>query len=184
LTQEEIQLLPFHQTDVGTVATAGSASISGPVENRVYTIQASGDDIFGQADAFHFLYQPLSGNGEIIARLTSIDPSGTISDFVKAGVMIRESLAADAREVSFVDTRDHSFRFQRRFNPGETTDRGPDSDYPDLANPLPPPVWLRLRRLGNVFTAFYSVDGATWTQLDGPQTINMASNVFIGLALT
>src|SRR5262249_57383073 len=97
LTQEEIQLLPFHQTDIGSVATAGSASISGPVENRVYTLQASGDDIFGTADAFHYLYQPLSGDGEIIARLTSIDPSGTISDFVRAWVMILESLTADSR---------------------------------------------------------------------------------------
>src|SRR5262249_3782118 len=180
----EVRLLPFRQSDVGTVATAGSASIDRSTSTGVYTLQARGDDIFNQADASHYVYQPLHGDGEITARLTSIDPGSSVSDFVKAGVMIRESLAADAREVSMVDTRDHSFRFQRRSTPGGTTDRGPDSDYPDLANPLPPPVWVRLRREGNVFTAFYSVDGVTWTQLDGPQTINMSADVFIGLALT
>src|SRR5262249_18227749 len=56
--------------------------------------------------------------------------------------------------------------------------------YPDINSPLPPPLWLRLRRQGNVFTAFWSLDGNTWTRLDGPQTINMATDVFIGLALT
>jgi hypothetical protein len=202
LTQDEIRLLPFTQTDIGTlgpagtanvgmVAAAGSASISsGSVSggNAVYTLQASGDDIFNNNDAGHFIYQPLNGNGEIRARLTSIDPSGTVSDFVKAGVMIRESLDPNAREVSMLDTRDHSFRFERRSTVGGSTDRGPDSDYPDLGNPKPPPLWLRLVRVGDTFTAYWATDNngtpGTWTQIDGPQTITMASNVFIGLALT
>jgi hypothetical protein len=169
--------------DIGTPgdpATPGSASF----ENGVYTLQASGDDIYNNSDAFHFAYVPLHGDGQITARVTSLDPTKTISDFTKAGVMIRETLTADSREVSLVDTRDHSFRFQRRANVGGSTDRGPDSDYPDLNSPLPPPLWLRLRRQGNVFTAFWSADGNTWTRLDGPQTINMATDVFIGLALT
>jgi hypothetical protein len=169
--------------DIGTPgdpATPGTVSFA----NGVYTLQASGDDIFGNSDAFHFVYKPLHGDGQITARITSLDPNFAISDFTKAGVMIRETLNPDAREVSLVDTRDHSFRFQRRSVIGGSTDRGPDSDYPDLNSPLPPPLWLRLRRQGNVFTAFWSADGNTWTRLDGPQTINMATDVFIGLALT
>jgi hypothetical protein len=171
---------------LGNPATEGSASFS--VTDGVYTLKASGDDIFNNSDAFHFEYVPLHGNGQITARITSLDPTHSISDTTKAGVMIREFLTPDSREVSMVDTRDRSFRFQRRANPGATTDRGPDSDYPDLNNPLPPPLWLLLRRQSNVFTAFWAVDvGGTpgaWTQIDGPQTINMASDVFIGLALT
>jgi hypothetical protein len=170
--------------DIGTPgnpATPGSVSVA----NGVYTLRASGDDIFADSDAFHFVYKSLHGDGQITARVTSLDPDHNISDFTKAGVMIRETLAADSREVSMLDTRDHSFRFQRRATPGMGgTDRGPDSDYPDLNSPLPPPLWLRLRRQGNVFTAFWSRDGSTWIRLDGPQTINMATDVFIGLALT
>jgi hypothetical protein len=178
-----IGIFTAHQ-DIGSPgdpATPGSVSVA----NGVYTLQASGDDIYNNADAFHFVYKPLHGDGQITARITNLDPTMTsISDFTKAGVMIRETLATDAREVSLVDTRDHSFRFQRRSTPGGSTDRGPDGDYPDLNSPLPPPLWLRLRRQGNVFTAFWSRDGNTWTRLDGPQTINMATDVFIGLALT
>jgi hypothetical protein len=178
-----VGIFTAHQ-DIGAVATAGNATFA----DGVYSLRASGDDIFGTADAFHFVYMPLHGNGQIIARVTSLDPGGTISDFTKAGVMIRETLANDSREVSLVDTRDHSFRFQRRADPAGSTDRGPDSDYPDMGNPLPPPLWLRLQRQGNVFTASWAMDVSgmpgAWTQLDGPQTINMASDVFVGLALT
>jgi hypothetical protein len=171
----------FQGKDIGSVATAGSFSYA---PNGVYTVQASGDDIFGQADAFHYVYLPLNGDGQIIARLTSIDPTNSVSDFVKAGVMIRETLAPDAREVSLVQSRDHSFRFQRRFNPGESTDRGPDSQLQSI---LTPPLWIRLQRKGNVFSAYYHPDGvSTWTPagVPGEVTVNMASNVFIGLALT
>jgi hypothetical protein len=164
----------------GDPATPGNATFAGDV----YTLRSSGDDIFNNSDAFHFVYMPLHGDGQITARITSLDPDHNISDTTKAGVMIREALTPTSREVSLVDTRDHSFRFQRRSTPGGTTDRGPDSDYPDLNSPLPPPLWLRLRREGNVFTAFWSADSVTWTRLDGPQTINMTSDVFIGLALT
>src|SRR5262249_25835240 len=174
------------ENDIGNTATPGAASFD--PASGTYTLQASGADIFGSTDAFHYVYEPLNGDGEITARLTSIDPSHSVSDFVKAGVMIRETLSAEAREVSMLDTRDHSFRFQRRFDPGGGTDRGPNSDYPDINNPRPPPLWLRLRRQGNVFTAFWAPDNAgmpgTWTQIDGPQTINMARNVVVGLALT
>jgi hypothetical protein len=178
-----VGIFTAHQ-DIGAVATLGNATFA----SGVYTLRASGDDIFGTADAFHFVYMPLHGNGQIIARVTGLDPTGTISDTTKAGVMIRETLANDSREVSLVDTRDHSFRFQRRADPAGSTDRGPDSDYPDLTHPLPPPLWLRLQRQGNVFTASWAIDvggmPGAWTQLDGPQTITMASDVFIGLALT
>src|SRR5262249_42150006 len=164
----------------GNPATPGSVSFA----DGVYTLRASGDDISGGADASPLVLKPPHGDGKTTGRITTLDPTNNISDFTKAGVMIRETLTADSREVSLVDTRDHSFRFQRRFNPGENTDRGPDSDYPDLNSPLPPPLWLRLRRQGNVFTAFWSTDGSTWTRLDGPQTVNMATDVYIGLALT
>ena len=109
--------------DIGNTARAGGASFD--PASGTYTLQASGADIFGSTDAFHYIYQPLNGDGEIIARITSIDPSRSVSDFVKAGVMIRETVSAESREVFMLDTRDHSFRFQRRFDPGGSTDRGP-----------------------------------------------------------
>ena len=43
--------------------------------------------------------------------------------------------------------------------------------------------WVRLRRQGNVFTGFYSLDGIVWTQTT-QQTIAMAGSIYAGLAVT
>src|SRR5262249_55037100 len=46
------------------------------------------------------------------------------------------------------------------------------------------PYWLRLVRQGNVFTAYESADGVNWVQVGTPVAVDMASDVYIGLALT
>lgn len=48
---------------------------------------------------------------------------------------------------------------------------------------LAAPYWVRVTRVGNVFTAYCSPDGSTWTTI-GSQTITMATNVYIGLGVT
>ena len=45
-----------------------------------------------------------------------------------------------------------------------------------------PNTWLRLNRVGNVFTGFGSYDGTNWTQL-GAATIAMPSQIYLGLAV-
>jgi len=47
----------------------------------------------------------------------------------------------------------------------------------------PPPGWVRLTRVGDVFTAYASPDGQTW-QVIGTDTILMASEIYVGLAVT
>jgi hypothetical protein len=79
--------------DIGTVAAAGSVVDNGGGE---YAIQASGADIWGADDEFHFMYQTLSGDGEIIAQLKSLVNTHV---WTKAGVMMREDLSSDAMHV-------------------------------------------------------------------------------------
>jgi hypothetical protein len=43
---------------------------------------------------------------------------------------------------------------------------------------------VRLRRVGNVFTAFVSADGLSWRQQGSSVTIAMGANVYAGLAVT
>src|SRR5271156_5827392 len=74
-------------TDVGSVGVAGTDSLSG----GVYTIAESGTDINGTADAFHFVYQTLTADGELEARVASIQNTNASA---KAGVMVRQSTAA------------------------------------------------------------------------------------------
>ena len=46
-----------------------------------------------------------------------------------------------------------------------------------------PPNWVRLTRTNNTFTAYYSADGNTWTQLGTPTNISMAVSAYVGLAV-
>jgi hypothetical protein len=46
-------------------------------------------------------------------------------------------------------------------------------------------MWVKVERIGNVFNAYYSTDGVTWTPNPwNPQTITMGANIYIGLAVT
>ncbi len=51
------------------------------------------------------------------------------------------------------------------------------------------PVWLRITRVGNVFTGEHSANGTTWTKLTGTggtassTTINMPTSVYVGMVV-
>src|SRR5882757_924228 len=89
----------WQEADIGSVAAAGSASGSG----TSFAVSGSGADIWGAADAFHFYTQTLTGDGTITARITGLTNTNS---WAKAGVMIRDSLAANAPHVFLAATPD------------------------------------------------------------------------------
>jgi len=137
-----------------------------------FIVQASGLDIWGARDEFHFVYRALSGDGEIIARVTGLSNT---NNWAKAGVMIRENLNDDSRHAMMALTVGNGAAFQRR------TTAAASSSH--TAGPGVVPHWVRLVRSGSVFTGFVSVDGVSWAQV-GSTSITMASEVSIGLAVT
>src|SRR5206468_8295644 len=105
--------VPSPQTaaDIGAPAIPGSTSyLSGK-----YTINAGGADIWDTSDQFHYVYQPVSGDVEIIARVTGL---GAADGWSKAGVMVRESLNANSRHAFATVTPVNGYAFQRRIDPG------------------------------------------------------------------
>lgn len=145
--------------------------------NGAFTVVGSGRDIGegGQPiDNFQYAYCGLDGDGEITARITS---SVVTSREPKVGVMMRETLADDSRNVSLLLVKNETIRLMSRSNPGGGT---------SSTNNSPPtvPNWVKLSRIGNIFTGYQSLDGSSWTQVGSPVTIGMASNIFVGLAVT
>ena len=53
--------------DIGSPGLAGSQSVSG----GTWTVQGGGSDIWGTADQFHFVSQPLAADGSVSARVVS-----------------------------------------------------------------------------------------------------------------
>ena len=45
------------------------------------------------------------------------------------------------------------------------------------------PVGVELKRSGTSFTAFFTSDGITWTQIGGAQTVNITTAALAGVAV-
>ena len=155
--------------DIGQVGATGSTGR----QADDYLLEGSGADIWGAADAFRFAYTRLAGDGSITARVTRLD---AVHGWTKAGVMIRESLASGSRHAFMLTSAPRGHAFQRRTATSRTSTH--TSGGRGTA-----PVWLRLTRAGNTFSAFSSADGVHW-RVVGRDTIPMAATVYVGLALT
>jgi regulation of enolase protein 1 (concanavalin A-like superfamily) len=160
---------PQQAADIGAPAPAGSTTYG----QGVYRVHAGGADIWGTSDQFHFVYQPMTGDGEVVAHVQSITNSDV---WAKTGVMIRETLAADSRHAFALVTAGSGYAFQRRIDPAGVSlhSGGPSGTAPG---------WVRLVRTASRFEAFQSVNGSTWTSM-GSDTIPMADTVYVGMATT
>lgn len=163
---------PTTATDVGQVAAAGSTSVT----SGVYTVRASGADIWGTRDEFHFFYASMSGDGELTAR---VDDLTATDSWTKAGVMIRESLGASSRYAYTLVSATNGAAFQYRRSTGGNA--GPGGVFDGTTRT---PSWVRLRRVGNRFTAYVSADGQSWRQQGNSIDIGMSSRTYVGLAVT
>ncbi len=160
---------PWTNGDIGSPARGGSASAAG----GTFTVTGGGVDIWGTSDQFQYVYQPLQGDVEVIARVGSLQYA---DPWTKAGVMIRETLTNASRHASMFATGTQWWAVQGRIATGGTS-------Y-DLAGQTgAAPGWVRLVREGNLFSAYRSTDGTSWT-LVGTDTITMAATVYVGLAVT
>jgi hypothetical protein len=161
----------WNHTGIGRAAPAGTTCFA--ESTGTFTISGAGDDIWGTSDAFHFVHRTLTGDGSITARVAALQ---NIHHWAKAGVMMRETLAADARHAMMIVSPERGLAFQRRVNTG-----GESAHTPGPAGAAP--YWVRLVRAGHTFSAYTSVNGVSWT-LVGSDTIVMAPTIHVGLPIT
>lgn len=155
--------------DIGSVGVVGSASYS----NGTFAVSGAGSGtMITSADSFHFVYQPLNGDGTIVARVLTVQGSSA----AQAGIMIRETLTPGANHV-------YLFDYSSELLLTERTTTGSSSAY-QYAGSATLPYWIKLTRSGNVFTMYGSADGVNWVQLGASQTVNMATSVYVGLAVS
>jgi ABC-type transport system involved in multi-copper enzyme maturation permease subunit len=122
-------------------------------------------------DSFYFVRQPLTGDGSITVRVTSLTgllPPQTIRNgpaytrpglvpWAKAGIIIKGSLDQGSAYAAMMVTPGHGVRMQWNYT----------QDTPGLSGAvgLQSPRWLRLTRAGDVITGYDSADGTRWTQV-------------------
>ncbi|GEP45049.1 hypothetical protein BGE01nite_43400 [Brevifollis gellanilyticus] len=178
--------LTYSQTPTGGLQLSG-VDVGGPAlpgltqldtATGIYTLRGAGDEIYFTADQFHFSNTLLVGDGEIRARVRSLDNT---NPWAKAGVMIRESTAAGSRHVMMSITPPAA---ANGFGLISRTTQNGAANYMQLdpLNPVPN-NWVRLVRAGSVISAFYSADGTNWIQADAITLTGLPSQVLVGLAV-
>ena len=159
---------PRLTADIGNVGLAGSASFNA----GTYTLQGAGSGFSGTADGCRFVYQTGTGDCSVTIRVQSLTNTGTNA---RVGVMIRESLNANAISAGVWVAPTSGVHFTRRTSTGGTT-------AVSSVSGRTAPQWLRITRTGNTFRAFYSTNGTSWTQFGNNRTISMSSTTLIGIA--
>ncbi len=169
---------PWIQQDITSPATVGLAGSSSYLPStKTFTVTGSGRDIWDGEDGFRFVHQPLTGDATLIARVVTHQNTHT---WAKAGVMIRDGLAANAREAMVNVTAAAGVLFQYRPSVGATTVH---QDVTPAEAPIKATRWLKLTRKGDVFTGFHSADGQSWTRI-WSTSVTMAATVNVGLAVS
>ncbi|MFC1633913.1 hypothetical protein ACFL5Z_03660 [Planctomycetota bacterium] len=173
LTEQAYGDLGWSSMDIG--ASVGRTEII----DGTFTVVVDGADISDVSDSFHYVYQALSGDGQVIARVTDL---GTGSNaWCKAGVMIRETLTPESEHAMTIVTGGEGggAAFQWRPNTG---DASYSSHFP--ADSVSVPYWVKIVRAGDHFSGYLLLDGTTWTQQGTTKTIPMGTNVYAGLCAT
>ena len=163
----------WQSQDIGSPTPIGTWS---QTSSSSFAIRGAGNDVYNQADSFRFVYRPISGNATIIARVASVED---VVQWTKGLVMMRESLAAGSRNIAVVATARtiNSFRLQVRSTTGGDT----TSTSAGVAGAAP--IWLRLQRVSNTFTASFSTTGSSWTTI-GTTTQTLPAQLLVGLGVT
>ena len=160
---------PWLTADIGSGITTGSATQT----NGVFTVQGAGN-LSGTADNFRFVYQNMSGDAEIRARIPSYQNTGASG---RLGVMMRDSLTANSMNAFMgIQVTNGTFYFQTRTSSGGAT------TSTSSGTGTAPNIWVRLVRSGTTLSGYKSSDGATWT-LVSTNTFTMSTNCYFGLSV-
>jgi endoglucanase len=157
--------------DIGDAVRLGYSLLN--ANSNLWTIASSGADISGTSDQGHLVSRSFTGDGTIIARVATLQ---NVSSQAKAGVMFRDSSATNAM-YAYVFVTPGFVGFQCRTNTNA-------SAFSAATGGGRPPMWVRLTRTANNFTAYTSTNGVYWEQLGVTQIIPMAATAtFDGVSL-
>lgn len=157
-----------HQ-DIGPVGKQGDASFL----NGKFNVIASGTDIWQTVDGFHYAYTRMTGDGQIVARVYSMQFTDPWS---KVGVMFREDLTPGSRHVMMVVTAGNFSSYQWRPAPGQWTH---NTDGPTISLPC----WVKLVRKGDLFSGYTSPDGVNWKRIDSIH-VPLPKKLYVGLVVS
>ncbi|HEY1686121.1 MAG TPA: hypothetical protein VGG19_15250 [Tepidisphaeraceae bacterium] len=173
----------WSDSDIGIPGNPGwatnSLNLSTGTTINQWTIVGGGAGLANSSDQFNFASESITGDGFVIAQLTSLTDADGSASTPQAGVMFRASTDAGDPFVAVLQGTNNQITFEYR-----STSAGSITSTPVGNIPLGS-EYLELTRTGNIFTAYISSDSIHWTQIGSPITIvAMPTTANVGLAAT
>ncbi len=158
--------------DIGTVLHPGSVAFDGSAER--YTITASGENLWGTADAFYFVWKKVSGDVTLTADITFPQAGG--DPHKKAVLMVRQSLGADA---AYADVATHGnglTSLQARDAKGAATH--------EIQSNLSGPRRLRLVKQGDYFYMQLAPQSGEPSMAGGGMKVPLTAPFYVGIGVS
>ncbi|MGC8888286.1 MAG: immunoglobulin domain-containing protein, partial [Verrucomicrobiia bacterium] len=144
-----------------------------------FDVMAGGNDVYDGVNQFSFIYKPITGDFDVKVRVQRLDFVG--NNWSKAGINVRESVNEQAGMFWVYPTpATGAGTYEGALK--QTTGAG----IYDFGQPRPPVTfpncWVRVKREGQVFTAYVSTNGYNWNRFGQPQTMSaMPQTMLVGL---
>jgi regulation of enolase protein 1 (concanavalin A-like superfamily) len=175
-------ILTTEDRDLGVSGNPAYAGSTLTFNGNDFEMQAGGSDFFWNSyDAGHFADETRYGDFDVQVQVNGMN---TADSCTQAGLMWRESTAADSRRIYVCVNNPgqcNGYSALIRSNPGANGVEWPSYSRPGVPSFVMGYVWIRLQRQGNVFTAYNSSDGVNWNQY-AQVTANFATVGIVGPA--
>ena len=123
-----------------------------------YALHAGGGDYWNDTEyGCLYLYEDVEGDFDVVLCVEGIENNNVWS---KAGLAFRSTLDGNSAHVSMLATPE---RVQMTYRPTAGAASSEDSTVRNYGDVTYPSNWIRLKRVGNQFTAYRSLDGNYWT---------------------
>jgi hypothetical protein len=158
--------------DIGAVTPAGGQTESG----SAWSVKAGGPDIWGTADAFRYIWAPLTTHGSVTAQVSSV---AATDPWAKAGVMVRSTTGPGSPYYAVYVTQGSGVVVQERTAQGT-------SAVQVAATTGVAPEYVEVTRTGTVYAAATSSNGTSWTAVPGSVATlpNLTGSLLAGAAST
>jgi len=158
-------------SDVGGPAIKGSAEFN--ASNGQYKITGSGANIWARQDQFQYVWREMTGNFMVTATMRFL---GQGNDHRKAGIMVRQSLDADATYADVVIHGNGMPGLQWRSKQSE------DTNTFDLPFDGPGTFKVKLVRTGVRIYMYMAKDGAELKEIAHTE-VSFRNPILVGLAV-
>jgi TolB protein len=165
-------------SDVGVPSTIGAGSATYDPATKIYTVSGGGENMWGTADHFHYVWKKVSGDLRLAATIafTGTKPPDTPPEgHRKACLVIRQTLDPDSVYADAALHGDGLTALQYRDAKGAITR--------EVRADMTAPTRLRLEKRGDEISMWVALEGGELRPAATPVKVEFAGEYYVGLGV-